>query len=131
MRYISEREYKSRLKSIQDLNKSKEREMRLEKEKNKYGFKLKFPSTSKIVLAVTFLMCLQIVFFCEYAMFTSGDFSALYVLIGAPVTLVPICMSYYWKAKNENTKGGIVYEQAMCNSETDTYEESNQEDLMC
>ena len=131
MRYISDREYKSRLKSIQDFNKSKEREIRLEKERNKYRFKLKFPSTSKIVLAVTFLMCLQIVFFCEYAMFTSGDFSALYVLIGAPVTLVPIALGYLIKSKAENTVGGIVYEQAMRDRETTLNEESYSDDNVC
>lgn len=131
MRYISDREYKSRLKSIQDFNKSKEREMRLEKERNKYRFKLKFPSTSKIVLAVTFLMCLQIVFFCEYAMFTSGDFSALYVLIGAPVTLVPIALGYLIKSKAENTVGGIVYEQAMRDRESIMNEEYCSDDNVC
>ena len=131
MRYISDREYKSRLKSIQDFNKSKEREMRLEKERNKYRFKLKFPSTSKIVLAVTLLMCLQIVFFCEYAMFTSGDFSALYVLIGAPVTLVPIALGYLIKSKAENTVGGIVYEQAMRDRESIMNEEYCSDDNVC
>ena len=131
MSYMSDREYKSRLKAIQESNRSKEREMKLEKERKKYGFKLKLPSTSKIVLAITFLMCLQIMFFCEYAMLTSGDFSALYVLIGIPTALVPVCLGYYWKSKNENTKGGIVYEQAMYNGEVNTYEEVNPEDPMC
>ena len=131
MSYMSEREYKSRLKAIQEFNKNKEREMKLAKERNKYGFKLKLPSTSKIVLAITFLMCLQIMFFCEYAMLTSGDFSALYVLIGAPVTLVPIALGYMVKSKAENTSGGIVYEQAMHDMRANTYEESDQEDPMC
>ena len=103
----------------------------LEKERKKYGFKLKLPSTSKIVLAITFLMCLQIMFFCEYAMLTSGDFSALYVLIGAPVTLVPIALGYMVKSKAENTSGGIVYEQAMHDMRANTCEESNLEDPMC
>lgn len=128
---MSDREYKSRLKAIQESNRNKEREMRLEKERKKYGFKLKLPSTSKIVLAITFLMCLQIMFFCEYAMLTSGDFSALYVLIGAPVTLVPIALGYMVKSKAENTSGGIVYEQAMHDMRANTYEESNPEDQMC
>ena len=134
---MSDREYKSRLKAIQESNRSKEREMKLEKERKKYGFKLKLPSTSKIVLAITFLMCLQIMFFCEYAMLTSGDFSALYVLIGAPVTLVPIALGYLVKSKAENTKNGITYDLAMLEKQNELGVanqhdcEPNPEDPMC
>ena len=136
MRYMSDREYKSRLKSLQEFNKSEERKMMLKAEKNKHGFKFKMPSTSKIVLAVTFLMCLQIMIFCEYAMLTSGDFSALYVLIGAPVSLVPICISYYWKSKNENTQHGIKYDLAMLEKQNELginqYDyEQNPDDNVC
>lgn len=133
MSYMSEREYKSRLMAIQEANKSKERRMKLKAEENKHGFKLKLPSTSKIVLAITFLICLQIIFFCEYVMLTSGDYSALYVLIGAPVTLVPIALGYMVKSKAENTAGGITYEMAMhdMNANINTYERYSSEDNVC
>ena len=48
----------------------------------------------------------------------TGDLSALYVLIGVPVSLVPICLGYYWKSCQENTSGGIVYDTAMKNAQS-------------
>lgn len=59
------------------------------------------------------LLCVQIVAFCEYAMMTLCDTSALYVLIGIPAALAPIIWGYYSKSKAENTAGGIVYDTAM------------------
>ena len=70
-------------------------------------------STSKLILLGMILLCLQIVFFCEYAMLTLGDTSAMYVLIGIPAALAPIIWGYYGKSKAENVAGGIVYESAM------------------
>ena len=70
-------------------------------------------STSKLILLGMILLCLQIVFFCEYAMLTLGDASAMYVLIGIPAALAPIVWGYYSKSKAENVAGGIVYESAM------------------
>lgn len=70
-------------------------------------------STSKLILLGMILLCLQIVFFCEYAMLTLGDTSAMYVLIGIPAALAPIIWGYYGKSKAENVSGGIVYESAM------------------
>ena len=107
MNYISDRDYNAQMKAIKRMNQSKERE--------KYSFKFKMPSTSKIVLFVVFVLCLQILFFCEHIMEETGDLSALYVLIGVPVSLVPICLGYYWKSCQENTSGGIIYDTAMRN----------------
>jgi hypothetical protein len=39
-------------------------------------------STSKLILLGMILLCLQIVFFCEYAMLTLGDTSAMNILNG-------------------------------------------------
>ena len=75
--------------------------------------KRKSCSTSKLILLGMILLCLQIVFFCEYAMLTLGDASAMYVLIGIPAALAPIVWGYYSKSKAENVAGGIVYESAM------------------
>lgn len=75
--------------------------------------KRKSCSTSKLILLGMILLCLQIVFFCEYAMLTLGDTSAMYVLIGIPAALAPIIWGYYGKSKAENVSGGIVYESAM------------------
>lgn len=115
MNYISEREYEAQMRRLKKINESREREKKLKEERDKYGFKFKMPSTSKIVLFVVFILCLQILFFCERIMEETGDLSALYVLIGVPVSLVPICLGYYWKSCQENTSGGIIYDTAMRN----------------
>lgn len=115
MNYISDRDYNTQMKAIKRMNQSKEREMKLRKEREKYGFKLKMPSTSKIVLFVSLVICLQIVFFCERLMVELKDTSALYVLLGIPAAMAPIIWAYFSKSKAENTKNGIVYETAMRN----------------
>lgn len=113
MGYLSEKEYTARLKEIQTRNESKERKRKLKEEKNKFRPKIKLPSTSKLILLVVILLCLEIVFFCQYVMIEFGDTSALYTLIGIPVTLVPTIWGYYSKSKAENTAGGITYDMAM------------------
>lgn len=113
MGYLSEKEYATRLKRVQMDNESKERKRKLREEKNKFRPKIKLPSTSKLVLLVVILLCLEIVFFCQYVMIEFGDISALYTLIGIPVTLVPTIWGYYSKSKAENTAGGITYDMAM------------------
>lgn len=74
-------------------------------------------SYSKFVLLGMIIMCFQIVLFCEYAIVTLADASAMYALIGIPVALAPIIWGYYSKSKAENTSGGIVYDMAMRNTE--------------
>lgn len=86
-------------------------------------------SYSKFVLLGMIIMCFQIVLFCEYAIITLADASAMYALIGIPVALAPIIWGYYSKSKAENTSGGIVYDMAMRNVEDnsvcDSEEDSN------
>ena len=113
MPYISEKKFQKRMQEIQRDNLSKERKRKLREEKLKYFPKFKFPSTSKLILLAVILLCLEIVFFCQYVMIELGDTSAMYVLIGIPVTLVPTIWAYYSKSKAENTVGGIVFETAM------------------
>lgn len=116
---MSEKEFNARLKDIQEKNKSKERKRKLKAEKSKYKTKRKLPSTSKIVLFVVFLLCIEIIIFSEYAMIILEDASAMYVLIGVPTTLVPTIVAYYHKSRAENTKGGITYDMAMLEKEQD------------
>lgn len=123
MSYLSEREYENNLKKIQRRNASKERKRKLKEEKRKYSLKISLPSTSKLILLAVFLLCIEIIFFCEYAMIVLGDTSAMYVLIGIPTTLVPTVISYYNKAKKENMVGGITYDMAML--ENKSYDESD------
>lgn len=113
MKYISEKEFNAQMKRIQRENESKERLRKLKEEKDKGKPKFKLPSTSKLILLGVILLCVQIVFFCEYAMLTLYDASSMYVLIGIPAALAPIIWGYYSKSKAENTQGGIVYDSAM------------------
>lgn len=123
MNYISDRDYNAQMKAIKRMNQSKEREMKLREEREKYSFKFKMPSTSKIVLFVSLIICLQIIFFCERLMVELKDTSALYVLLGIPAAMTPIIWAYFSKAKAENTKNGIVYETAMRNKDDSVSEQ--------
>lgn len=123
MRYISEAEYNSRMTLIKAKNESKERKRKLKEEEKKYNIKSKPKkaakkiSTSKFVLWVSVLLCLQIVVFCEYLMLKLSDATSIYALIGIPVALAPIILGYYNKSKAENTAGGIIFETAMKQNE--------------
>ena len=112
-KYISEKDFNFQMKEIQKRNLSMERKRRLDAERKKGLAKPKTPSASKMVLLGVIVLCVQIVVFCEYAMLTLGDTSAMYVLIGIPAALAPIIWGYYGKSKAENVSGGIVYESAM------------------
>ncbi len=118
MKYLSKQSYERKLTEIRKRNESIARRRMLKKERTKYAPKLKPPSTSKLLLWTIVILCLEIVGFCEYAFFETRDSSFLYVLAGIPTTLVPTIISYYNKAKCENVTGGIVYETAMANMET-------------
>lgn len=98
---------------------SKERLQSLKAEQDKYKRKFKKPSTSKIVLWAIILLNLQIVLFVEAAMMRWGDLSAAYALIGIPATLIPTVWGYYSKSKAENTVGGITYDMAMKDYESE------------
>ena len=84
-------------------------------------------STSKLILLGVILMCVEIVAFCEYAMLSSGDLSSMYVLLGIPVSLIPVCLGYFNKSKAENTANGIVYETAMMEYQMQNEEECIEE----
>lgn len=102
--------YKKKLENLQNRNKYLEEKYKLQAEQNEYKTKAKAPSTSKLILWTVVLICVEIVFFSEFAMLKTGDTSALYALIGVPATLVPAVLGYYHKAAKENCVGGVVYE---------------------
>lgn len=121
---MTTREFQEKMKRIEYDNKQREMKQKLKQAKNKNKSQKKL-TTSKIVLLVVFLLNLQIVWFVEKAIMTYGDLSALYALIGMPVTIIPIVLGYFNKSKAENTAGGIVYDSAMMSqNEFDTDEES-------
>lgn len=94
----------------------------LKAEKGKYRKK---PTTSKLLLVTVVILCVEIVIFSQYVMIKFQDLTALYTLIGVPVTLVPVALGYYYKAKSENTIGGVTYETAIHQMETENIVDNN------
>lgn len=76
-------------------------------------------SASKKILIVALVLSIQIIFFTEFVMYKYQSFSSLYSLIGIPATVIGMMgmiLGYFNKSKAENTKGGVIYEQAMRNT---------------
>lgn len=113
MVYMTDSQYNSKLAKLQKRNESIERRRRLREERMKYWPKFVLPSTSKVVLIVAALFCVEILIFCQYMIVKTGDTNALYAMVGALVSFVPVIIGYMVKATKENTSGGIVYETAM------------------
>lgn len=125
MFHLTKEEFEKKLAEIQEKNKQKEYRRLLREERKKSRAKFKLPSTSKLILLVAFLLCLEIIIFCEYMMIKTGDLSSLYSMIGVASALIPLCLGYYFKSKAENTAGGITYDMAMLEANQNlNYEES-------
>lgn len=114
---MTKQEYNEKLKQIKERNKQIEMKRNLKEAKVK-RFQLKKPNTSKLIVFVVFVICLQILWFSEHMVNLTGDTSYMYVLIGVPAALIPTILGYYAKASKENQVGGITYDTAMSNLET-------------
>ena len=114
---MTKQEYNEKLKQIKERNKQSEMKRNLKEAKVK-RFQLKKPNTSKLIVFVVFLICLQILWFSEHMVNLTGDTSYMYALIGIPTALIPTVLGYYAKASKENQVGGITYDTAMSNLET-------------
>ena len=114
---MTKQEYNEKLKQIKEHNKQIEMKRNLKEAKVK-RFQLKKPNTSKLIVFVVLLICLQILWFSEHMVNLTGDTSYMYALIGVPAALIPTILGYYAKASKENQVGGITYDTAMSNLET-------------
>lgn len=110
MKYLSDKEYKRKMANLKKKNDIAKKKNDLKKEKRKYKKKI---STSKFLLLVVIILCLEIIVFSQYVMIKFQDLTALYTLIGVPVTIVPVALGYYYKSLKENTENGIVYQTAL------------------
>lgn len=117
VKYLTSREYELELKKIKAQNRQIEMKRNLKAAKVK-RFNLKKPNTSKLIVFVVFAICLQILWFSEHMISLTGDTSYMYALIGIPAALIPTILGYYAKASKENQVGGIIYDTAMCNLES-------------
>ena len=110
MSFSNRSKYEKKLAKLKRKNEIAKQKNELIEEKNKYKKKT---TTSKWLLLVVILLCVEILVFSQYVMIKFQDLTALYTLIGVPVTIVPVVLGYYYKSKAENTVGGVTYEAAV------------------
>lgn len=128
MRNISDREYERRMRRLNERNKQIEMRRKLREAQFKHFPKIKKPNTSKLLVFIVLIINIQILAYVEYVIDKWGDLSALYALIGVPVTIVPTLVSYMHKSQVENTAdSGYVYEARM--AELKGEEASNAEEI--
>lgn len=113
MVYMTKSEFDSELAKIQKRNETIERRRMLRRERHKHLPKFIKPTTSKIVLIVASLLCIQILFFCEWMIVETGDTNALYAMVGVVASLASVVIGYFVKSTRENTRDGITFETAM------------------
>lgn len=117
-----------------DLEKKKElREIQSEVRKKKDELscigKIKKITTSKLILLVVISIVLEIVLFAQYEMNKLGDLTPMYSLIGVVGVLAPVIKHYYLKATQENTKGGVVYDNMMNDNMINSFQETTENEI--
>lgn len=127
MIYMTESQYNSKLAKLQSRNRSIERRRKLREERLKYFPKFVLPSTSKIVLMISAILCLEVLIFCQYMIVVTGDTNALYAMVGSLFTFMAIVLGYFVKSTKENSKDGIVYETAMAQKQASIENNINEE----
>lgn len=110
---MTKSQFDSKLAKAKKRNESIEYKRRLREERMKYWPKFVLPSTSKIVLIVSALLCVEILFFCQWMIVQTGDTNALYAMVGVIASLATVIIGYFVKATRENITGGITYETTM------------------
>lgn len=104
------RDHKRRMEKIARQN--REAKYRADEEKARQKYKKK-TETSKVVLAIMFTVCIEIIFYSQWAMYRLGDLTALITLLGIPACMTAALISYFNKSAKQNTRNGITYELAM------------------
>ena len=113
MIYMTKSQFDSKLAKTKRRNEAIEYRRRLREERMKYWPKFVLPSTSKIMLGISSILCLETLIFCQYMIIVTGDTNALYAMVGALFTFMGIVLGYYVKSTRQNSAGGITYETAM------------------
>lgn len=109
---LTQEKFRKKFEREKQRSLSRQRKQILKDEKSKYRNRKK-PSTSKILLVMVILICVEVLAFCEYAYLTNPEPGTLGSVIGSIATIVSLLLGYFWKSKAENTSGGIVFESAM------------------
>ena len=113
MIYMTKNQFDAEMVKTKRKNETIEYKRKLREERRKYWPKFVLPSTSKIVLIVAAILCVEILFFCQYMILLTGDTNALYAMVGTIATLASVILGYFVKSTKENTAGGLVFESAM------------------
>lgn len=113
MKYISEREFNSKMRVIQRRNESIDRYNKLKDEKKKVSINIKKPTTDKLIAIYLFIILNVILVYSMISMWNFADLSCLGVLITDIAGQVITYYIYAKKATVQNTKGGITYDMAM------------------
>lgn len=113
MKYISEREFNSKMRVIQRRNESIDRYNKLKDEKKKVFINIKKPTTDKLIAIYLFIILNVILVYSMISMWNFADLSCLGVLITDIAGQVITYYIYAKKATAQNTKGGITYDMAM------------------
>ena len=138
--YLSEKEFRSKMRKQRLKNESMARKQELLKEKNRYKTSKKKVQMTKIITSalMIFLLlnCIAVEVYSAFAMYMLGDLSALYVLIGAAVTTVigeVLAYSVYALKAFKETKAekDLEFEYHKLNMKTGvTYLEEDSEDAV-
>lgn len=110
---MTKSQFDSKMAKAKRRNESIEYKRRLREERMKYWPKFVLPSTSKIVLFISSVLCLETLIFCQYMIIVTGDTNALYAMVGALFTYMGVVLGYYVKSTKQNTRDGITFETAM------------------
>lgn len=117
MFYISEKEYRKRLKKIEYANKSDERRNALKQARNRK--KIKTPSTTKLITIYLFIVLNIVLLYALIAMWHFENLTYLGTLIADVIGQILVFFIYTIKSTKENTRGGITYETAMAKLQND------------
>ena len=113
MKKLNEKEYAYELKKIRIENLYKRRNQRLKEEKKRYGKKIELPSTSKLMAVYLFIILNIVLIYAMVTMYLFRDLSYLGVLITDIASQIITYLIYMKKATKENIVGGITYDMAM------------------
>lgn len=111
MFYMTDKEYKHKLKEIEKRNDTHRKKEALENAK--YKKKSKLPSTTKLITLYLFVLLNIILAYSLVAMWVFKDLSYLGALITDVIGQILVFFIYSQKSAKENTQGGIVYETTM------------------
>lgn len=124
MAYMTKSQFDSKLAKAKRRNEAIEYRRRLREERTKHWPKFVRPSTSKIVLIVAAILCVEILFFCQWMIVRTGDTNALYAMVGTIATLATVVLGYFVKSTRENTAGGLIYESTMADKQAPIHMEN-------